>query len=72
MNGYGELGLKEYVVGHSEIPVLGGYRSEKVKHRNVSFDGDDINSTLSNTVGVFVSLGCEFKSIVERVRGRCG
>ena len=52
-------------VGHSEIPVLGGFKRERVKHRDVSLDSDDTNSTLSNTVGVFVALGCAFKSIAE-------
>ena len=52
-------------VSHCEIPVLVRDRGERVKHRDVSLDSDDTNSTLSNTVSVFVPLGGAFKSIPE-------
>ena len=55
-------------VGHSKIPVLVGHRREKVKHCDVCLNSDDTNSTLSNAVSEFVSLGCAFKSIPERGR----
>ena len=55
-------------VGHSKIPVLVGHRMERVKHCDVCLNSDDTNSTLSNTVSEFVSLGCAFKSIPERGR----
>jgi hypothetical protein len=64
----GVEGVRVAGVGHSKIPVLVGHRRERVKHCDVCLNSDDTNSTLSNTVSEFVSLGCAFKSIPERGR----
>jgi hypothetical protein len=70
-------GVRVAGVGHSENPVLGRYRRERVEHRDVSLDSDDTPTVRSATPLAFKSRAERSRDCEESLRavvafgGRC-